>query len=187
MTDVPVVAIDGPTASGKGTIAQRVADALRFNYLDSGALYRLVALRALQEGIGAEDADRLSPIASAIAPTFAGGRITLDGNDVTDAIRSEAVSQFASRIAVLSGVRRALLICRDRTPVTGPGCQRGVIWYHCLLRPTPNTAASVPARAERRLISDRKGFSANTLPFAMNRSGLIRSSDLRYAQRAHRR
>ncbi len=52
MSDVPVVAIDGPTASGKGTIAQRVADALRFNYLDSGALYRLVALRALQEGLG---------------------------------------------------------------------------------------------------------------------------------------
>ena len=125
MSDIPVVAIDGPTASGKGTIAQRVAKALRFNYLDSGALYRLVALRALQDGITTEDAERLSAVAAAIAPSFAGGRIALDGKDVTDAIRSEEVSQFASRIAVLSGVRQALLeLAAFPTQAARPRCGR---------------------------------------------------------------
>ena len=109
MNNVPVITIDGPTASGKGTIAQRVADALRFNYLDSGALYRLVAWRALQDAVSADDADRLSAVAAAIAPRFAGGRISMDGQDVTAAIRTEEVSQFASRIAAFSGVRSALL------------------------------------------------------------------------------
>ena len=70
MNNVPVITIDGPTASGKGTIAQRVADALRFNYLDSGALYRLVAWRALQDAVSADDADRLSAVAAAIAPVL---------------------------------------------------------------------------------------------------------------------
>ncbi len=72
MTSVPVITIDGPTASGKGTIAQRVAEALRFHYLDSGALYRLVAWQALQKGIGADDADRLAAVATTLAPRFAG-------------------------------------------------------------------------------------------------------------------
>ena len=109
MSEVPVITIDGPTASGKGTIAQRVADALRFNYLDSGALYRLVAWRALQDAVSADDADRLSAVAAAVAPRFAGGRISMDGQDVTAAIRTEEISQFASRIAGFSGVRNALL------------------------------------------------------------------------------
>ena len=65
MNNVPVITIDGPTASGKGTIAQRVADALQFNYLDSGALYRLVAWRALQDAVSADDADQLSAVAAA--------------------------------------------------------------------------------------------------------------------------
>ncbi len=105
----PVITIDGPTASGKGTIAQRVADALQFHYLDSGALYRLVAWRALQDGVGADDAHRLAELASALEPRFASGRISMDGRDVSDAIRAEEVSRLASRIAVHAGVRQALL------------------------------------------------------------------------------
>ena len=96
MNHVPVITIDGPTASGKGTIAQRVADALRFNYLDSGALYRLVAWRALQEAVSADDAERW-PLWLRHRPRFDGGRIIDGRTEVTDAFRRR-VSQFASRI-----------------------------------------------------------------------------------------
>ena len=109
MNYLPVIAIDGPTASGKGTIAQRVAEALSFHYLDSGALYRLVASRALRDAVPADDADRLARVAASIRPRFEGGRIFMDGEDVTDAIRTEEVSRLASQIAVLEGVRHALL------------------------------------------------------------------------------
>ncbi len=189
MSDVPVVAIDGPTASGKGTIAQRVAEALRFNYLDSGALYRLVALRALQEGIGAEDADRLSSVASAMAPNFAGGRITLDGNDVTDAIRSEAVSQFASRIAVLNPVRQALLALQrsQRRPpgLVADGRDMGTVVFPDAT-PKIYLTASVPARADRRYKQlMEKGFSASMPSLSQEQVRLdIEARDLRDAQRA---
>jgi cytidylate kinase len=111
MTDAapPVIAIDGPAASGKGTIAQGVAQELRFHYLDSGSLYRLVALRALETGIALDDAARLSATAEELASAFVGDRILLSGVDVTTAIRDPAVSVAASQVAVHSGVRRALL------------------------------------------------------------------------------
>jgi cytidylate kinase len=105
----PVIAVDGPTASGKGTIAQRVAQALGFHYLDSGALYRLVALRALETGVDPDDAAHLAELAQALQPQFEGGRIRLDGRDLTDEIRAEAVGRFASRVAVHPQVRTALL------------------------------------------------------------------------------
>ena len=94
---VPVIAIDGPTASGKGTIAERVARTLGFHYLDSGALYRLVGWRALQRGVSPGDGAGLAALAASMEPRFAGGRIAMDGQDVTDAIRSEDVSRAASR------------------------------------------------------------------------------------------
>ena len=189
MSDVPVVAIDGPTASGKGTIAQRVADALGFNYLDSGALYRLVALRALQEGIGTDDADRVSAVASAITPEFAGGRVTLDGKDVTDAIRSEEVSQFASRIAVISGVRQALLDwqrSQRRAPgLVADGRDMGTVVFP-EANPKIFLTASVPARADRRYKQlMEKGFSANIPSLSREQVRLdIEARDLRDAQRA---
>ena len=189
MSDIPVVAIDGPTASGKGTIAQRVADALRFNYLDSGALYRLVALRALQEGIDPKDADRLSSAASAIAPNFVGRRITLNGKDVTDAIRSEEVSQFASRIAGLSSVREALLglqRSQRRAPgLVADGRDMGTVVFP-EANPKIYLTASAAARAERRykqLIE--KGFSATIPSLSQEQVRLdIEARDLRDAQRA---
>lgn len=187
MSDIPVVAIDGPTASGKGTIAQRVAETLRFNYLDSGALYRLVALRALQEGIGTEDAVRLSAVAAAIAPRFGAGRISLDGKDVTEAIRSEEVSQFASRIAVFNGVRQALLALQRsqrRLPgLVADGRDMGTVVFP-EANPKIYLTASVRARSERRykqLIE--KGFSANLPPLSQVRLD-IEARDLRDAQRA---
>ena len=112
MTDVdqiPVIAIDGPSASGKGTIAQQVARRLGFHYLDSGVLYRLVALAALESNIDPEDESALARIAETMDIRFEGNDVYLNQRVVTDAIRSEAVSACASRVATLPGVRRALL------------------------------------------------------------------------------
>jgi cytidylate kinase len=105
----PVIAIDGPSASGKGTVAQAVAAALGFHYLNSGALYRTVAYVALQRGADLEDESGLSAIALNLKANFMGERVELDGRDVTDAIRSETVSAAASRVAALPKVRKALL------------------------------------------------------------------------------
>ena len=104
-----VVAIDGPAASGKGTIAAGVARELGLRYLDSGSLYRLVALKALRAGIPFDDAAALSAAAAGLDVAFDGGGVTLDGKDATEGIRSEAVSAGASQVAVHPGVRQALL------------------------------------------------------------------------------
>jgi len=106
---VPVIAIDGPAASGKGTVAARVARALGFHLLDSGALYRLVALKAIGEGAALDDAGRAGGLARALDIRFEPERVFLDGVDVTRAIRDEAVSEGASQVAVHREVRSALL------------------------------------------------------------------------------
>ena len=90
---VPVIAIDGPAASGKGTIAQRAADALGWHYLDSGALYRLAALAALRAKVSFDDPAALTTAAQSLAPQFKDGRIWLDGEDVSEAIRAETVDR----------------------------------------------------------------------------------------------
>ncbi len=105
----PVVAIDGPAASGKGTVAQGVAQALGFHYLDSGALYRLVALKALRESIPLDDEAALAGAAGQLDARFEGGAVSLDGADVAEAIRAEAVGVAASRVAVFPRVRGALI------------------------------------------------------------------------------
>ena len=118
--DPPVIAVDGPAASGKGTIAQGVARALGFHYLDSGSLYRLVALRALQAGIPLDDGPRLALAAAGMTTAFVGERIELDSVDVTTAIRSPAISAAASQVAVFPEVRGALL-ARQRAFRRPPG------------------------------------------------------------------
>jgi len=118
--DPPVIAVDGPAASGKGTIAQGVARALGFHYLDSGSLYRLAALRALQAGIPLEDGPRLAQAAAGMTTAFVGERIELDRVDVTTAIRSPAISAAASQVAVFPEVRRTLL-ARQRAFRRPPG------------------------------------------------------------------
>lgn len=105
----PVLTIDGPTASGKGTIAQRTAQALGWHYLDSGSLYRLTALAAIRAGVRFDDVDALVGIATRLPVGFDGPVIRLAGEDVTDAIRAEAVGNGASRLAVHPAVRTALL------------------------------------------------------------------------------
>jgi len=105
----PVIAIDGPSASGKGTVAQAVAGALGFHYLNSGALYRTVAYVALESEADLEKESILTDIALNLNAKFNFDSVELEGRNVTDAIRSEAVGTAASRIAALPGVRRALL------------------------------------------------------------------------------
>ena len=117
---VPVIAIDGPSASGKGTIAQAVARALGFHYLNSGALYRAVALVALEAGADLEKELGLRDIAVNLIAKFEGEAVELGGRDVTDLLRSEAVSAAASRIAGFPQVRRALL-ARQRAFRRPPG------------------------------------------------------------------
>jgi cytidylate kinase len=105
-----VLTIDGPTASGKGTIAQRVAQALGFYYLDSGALYRVTALAATRAGVDLDDASALADIGARLPVRFEpDGRILLAGDDVSDAIRTEPAGQAASRVAVHPALREALL------------------------------------------------------------------------------
>jgi cytidylate kinase len=117
---VPVVAVDGPAASGKGTIARRVARSLGWHYLDSGSLYRLVAHKALAAGVEPDDADAVAALARSLDVAFDGDAIVLEGRDVTDALREEAVSAAASRVAVHGAVRKALLD-RQRAFRRAPG------------------------------------------------------------------
>ncbi len=116
----PVITIDGPTASGKGTIASRVARHLGWDVLDSGALYRLTALDVLRTGGQADDVDGVAEIARNLDVNFREGRILLRGEDVTEAIREEAVGNLASRIASYPPVREALLQ-RQRDFLRPPG------------------------------------------------------------------
>ena len=104
-----VIAIDGPSASGKGTVASRVAAALGWNYLDSGALYRLTALYAQQRNVGWTNEAAVAALAAALPAQFDGQRVLLDGEDVGSAIRSEEIGMGASAVAQLPAVRAALL------------------------------------------------------------------------------
>ena len=104
-----MVAIDGPAGAGKSTIAKRVAARLGFTYIDSGAMYRAVALWALRQKVDPGDMHRMEQLAMAAEIELAPGRIRLNGEDVTDAIRTPEVSGGASKVAVIPGVRRAMV------------------------------------------------------------------------------
>ena len=104
-----VIAIDGPSASGKGTIAARVAQELGWAYLDSGALYRLTALYAQRQGVSWSDEAALAELAAALPVRFAGGTVFLADENVGSAIRSEEIGMGASAVAALPAVRAALL------------------------------------------------------------------------------
>jgi cytidylate kinase len=120
----PILAIDGPSSSGKGTISRRLATTLRWHYLDSGALYRLVALAAVRRGIDTADGVRLAAVAAGLDARFGGQgtaeQIYLDGLDVTAALRTETAGEGASRVAAIPAVRAALLQ-RQRDFARPPG------------------------------------------------------------------
>jgi CMP/dCMP kinase len=106
-----VIAIDGPSGAGKSTIGRALAEALSYTYLDTGAMYRAVAVRAIEKGIAAEDEAALAGAASSARITFdaTGKRVLLDGRDVTEEIRTREATRMASAIAKVSGVRRELV------------------------------------------------------------------------------
>lgn len=106
---IPVIAIDGPSASGKGTVAQLVARQLGYHYLDSGALYRIVALAALKHGVSWQDDAALAALAQKLDIHFDGSEIHLDGTDVTEDVRTEQMSRGASEVAVHASVRKVLV------------------------------------------------------------------------------
>jgi len=118
MTAAPVIAIDGPSASGKGTIAKRVADELLFHYLESGALYRLIALVSLRDRL--TDAGALAEVAGQMAVDWVGEKILLSDQDVTLDVRSEEVSRRASEVAKIPEVRKRL-VKRQRAFRRPPG------------------------------------------------------------------
>ena len=181
---VPVITIDGPTASGKGTVAHRVAEALGFHYLDSGALYRLTALTALRKNIALDDEHALAKAAEHLPCHFDGDQVLLANENVSSAIRAEAVGNAASKIAALPSLRQALFALQlgfRRPPgLVADGRDMGtVLFTHAPLKIF--LTASAQARAERRykqLID--KGFSASIHDLLQD----LNERDARDAQRA---
>ena len=150
---VPAIAIDGPSASGKGTVAQLVAQALGFHYLDSGALYRIVALAAQKQNIAWSNAEALGALANTLKIEFKSDEIFLNDANVSDAVRSEEMSRGASEVAVHSQVRVALLDLQHsfRKPpglVADGRDMASVIFTDAALKIF--LTASVQVRAERR-------------------------------------
>ena len=161
---VPVIAIDGPSASGKGTVAARVAQALGFHYLDSGALYRVTALAAQNASVLWDDEYRLGDLARTLAVEFIGEQILLHGSNVSEAIRTEWIGQGASKVAALPAVRQGLL-ARQRDFRLAPGLVADGRDMGSVVFPDAGLkiflTASVEERASRRykqLIA--KGFEA---------------------------
>ena len=162
---VPVITIDGPTASGKGTVAARVAAQLGFHLLDSGALYRLTALVSIQRGVLPDDSAALTEIAATLDIRFTDTDILLAGSDVADDIRAEEIGLRASAIAVHGCVRDAL-IARQRAFQTAPGLVADGRDMGTVIFPDASLkvylTASAEARAQRRHKQlSEKGFSAN--------------------------
>lgn len=184
MSAVPVIAIDGPSASGKGTVAALVAKALGFHYLDSGAIYRVTAHAALQRGVPLEDEMALAAMANDLDLRFDGVEVYLDGQPVGDAIRTEEAGRAASRIAALPALRAALLeLQRAFRKVPGlvtDGRDMGSVVF-----PDATVKVFLTATAEERanrrykqLIE--KGFGANLAALVQD----LRERDARDANRA---
>jgi CMP/dCMP kinase len=115
-----VIAIDGPAGAGKSTVSRGVADALGFTYLDSGAMYRSVALAALRAGADLGDADAVGRIADRVEIEFDGETVLLDGEDVSETIRTPEVDAAASRVSVHPAVREAM-VARQRALIERDG------------------------------------------------------------------
>jgi 3-phosphoshikimate 1-carboxyvinyltransferase len=181
---VPVIAIDGPSASGKGTVAQRVATALGWHYLDSGALYRLLGLAAQKRGIALDAEEQLAALAGQVDIRFEGENIWLDGAQVGDELRTEEAGSAASKIAALHKVRAALLD-KQRAFRRAPGLvadgrdMASVVFPDSVLKIF--LTASAEARAERRYKQlKEKGMSANIAALLQD----IQARDERDTQRS---
>jgi 3-phosphoshikimate 1-carboxyvinyltransferase len=182
--NIPVIAIDGPSASGKGTVAQRVATALGMHYLDSGALYRLLGLAAQKRGVGLDEESRLAELAGQVDIRFEGEDIWLDGAKVGDELRTEEAGSAASKIAALPKVRAALLD-KQRAFRRAPGLVADGRDMASVVFPDSKLkiflTASAEARAERRYKQlKEKGMSANIAALLQD----IKARDERDTQRS---
>ncbi len=149
----PVITIDGPSASGKGTVAQLVSEKLGFHYLDSGALYRIVALAAQQNNIAWDAAEALGKLAESLNISFKNGEVYLGETNITEAVRSEEISRGASEVAIHPQVRNALFALqqsfRKAPGLVADGRDMGsVVFTDAKLKIF--LTASVEVRAERR-------------------------------------
>ena len=165
MNTVDVIAIDGPVASGKGSVSSGVAKKLGFHVLDSGSLYRLTAYSALTQKADLDDEAEITRIAQSLKPVFKDGKIFLNEDDVTDAIRHEEVGLAASRIAVHTAVRSSLFELQ-RNFAQAPGLvadgrdMGSVVFPEAVLKVF--LTASAQSRAERRIKQlKEKGISSN--------------------------
>jgi 3-phosphoshikimate 1-carboxyvinyltransferase len=162
--DIPVICIDGPTASGKGTLASLTAQRLGYHYLDSGALYRLTAYAAGRAGVSLDDAAGVAAVAAALPVRFSGEQVLLAGEDVSDAIRTESAGMAASQVSVHAPVREALLALqrgfRQLPGLVADGRDMGtVIFPDAALKVFLTASARCRAgRRHKQLIS--KGISA---------------------------
>ena len=187
---IPVIAIDGPTASGKGAVAQAVAQRLGFHYLDSGALYRLVAVMALRAGwtidteLDVAHEQQLANWASVLDVRFLGETILLSGEDVSQAIRQEQAGNMASKIATV-GALRAALLQRQRDFAQAPGLvadgrdMASVVFPDALVKIFLTADAQIRAERRYKQLID-KGFSANMANLAAD----LRARDARDMARA---
>ena len=184
----PVVTVDGPSGTGKGTLCQRLAAEFGWHFLDSGVLYRLVGYLALQHQVAWENTQALSALASALPVEFranaANTEIFLEGERVTDLVRDEAIGVAASRVAVCPEVRAALLE-RQRAMRQAPGLMADGRDMGTVVFPTAELkiflTASPEIRAERRYKQLKgKGIDVNLAPLLED----IRTRDERDAQRA---
>jgi len=181
---VPVIAVDGPSGSGKGTVAYAVASSLGFHYLNSGALYRTVALAALECGADLENELVLHDITLNLLAKFEGESVVLGGRDVTDVVRSEAVSLAASRIAAFPKVRDALLerqrAFRQPPGLVADGRDMGsVVFPDADLKIFLTASAEERARRRYKQLMD-KGMDANMATLLQD----IRERDARDSARA---
>lgn len=181
---IPVIAIDGPSASGKGTVAQLVAEKLGFHYLDSGALYRIVAFAGLQNNIAWSHAEALGKLAESLQIRFKEGEIYLNNALITEAVRSEEMSRGASEVAVHPQVRDALFALqqsfRQSPGLVADGRDMASVVFTDA-NPKIFLTASVDVRAERRykqLIG--KGLAADYAQILRD----LQQRDLRDSQRS---
>ena len=185
MSQVDVIAIDGPVASGKGSVSSGVAKVLGFHVLDSGALYRLTALACMNQGMDLGDAAAAEKVARLLKPLFKDGKIYLEGKDVTDAIRTEEVGLNASKIAAYPGVRKALFELQRRSAVE-PGLVADGRDMGSIIFPDAELKIFLTASAEARAHRRYKQLIEKGIDVTLdNLVKEMKERDLRDMRRAH--